>query len=127
MNTAAIAEFIDLTSRKRSLSAQLKGIQEQLDMLEPGIIEAMQADGVQSVKVDGMLAYLSTRTWAKVEFPNLPFLSEAGYGQLLTVNYAKAGSLLSELQASSMEGELHTLAQAGITPNEVTKLNIKKG
>lgn len=125
MNTADIAEFIQLTTEKRRLQADLKKVQDALDELEPAILLQFREAGVESVKQNGYLVYQSSRVWAKCEFVDLEQIRDE-FPTLLSIQSIRAGSLLSELLAQDDKEALAQLAAAGITPNQVTRLNVRK-
>lgn len=122
----SLAEAVFL---KRELQAQLKTLEEAIDELETEILTAWQRDGCTSMKVNTKhgpyLLYQSTRTYAKLVLPEYDRIRDE-WPALMTVNYAKSGALLSELMATGNEEGLANLAAAGIVPNEVTKINVKK-
>ncbi len=123
-------ELAEAIATKRELQATLKALEEEITERERVILAQWQVDGIESQKVatskGTFLLYLSTRTYCKSEFLDLAKLQDE-WPALMTINHSKAGSLLAEFMASGNEGALAQLASAGIYPNEVTKINCKKG
>lgn len=52
-----LRSWVGLTEAKRSLEADLRRLQKQLDELEPTLLEDMALAGMQSASVDGMTVY----------------------------------------------------------------------
>jgi hypothetical protein len=50
--------FVALTEHKRALEDELKGVKAKLDDLEPQVLEYMQRQGIQSIKVDSNTVYI---------------------------------------------------------------------
>ena len=125
-------ELAELVFQKRDLESKIKHMQERIDQLQEDILAQWAEDQVTQLKVktsDGpALLYQSSQVWAKVD--------ELGgadkellwqdWRDLLTMNHAKAGSLLRELLAAGDERTLAELAEAGISPIEKTRINVKR-
>lgn len=119
----------EIVCEKRELQAELKKVDEQIEELESKVLSDWQADGITSMKVTTThgpyLLYQSIRTYAKLILPDAERVRDS-WPALMTINYAKSGSLLAEMMATGNEEGLANLAAAGIVPNEVTKINVKK-
>lgn len=61
----AVKQYIALTEQKRALAADLRNVQEQLDSLEPTILDEMTQQGVSRISADGHTAYMRCQTWAR--------------------------------------------------------------
>jgi len=59
-----IGDFVKLTEKKRALETQLKDTKARLADLEPQIVEQFQAEGVQSLNIDGHTIHLIRKLWA---------------------------------------------------------------
>lgn len=123
-------ELAELVYEKRRLQALLKVNEELIAQGETEVLDAWQKAGVTQMKVRTQFGpyvlYCSTRTFAKAEFIDRKAVQDK-FPALMTLNYAKAGSLLTELLAAGNEECLAELAAVGITPNEITRINVKKG
>jgi hypothetical protein len=58
-------QFVRLTREKRSLAAQLKTVEEQLDRMEPQLRDYMGSEGFEKVKVEGCTIYLRPSLWGR--------------------------------------------------------------
>lgn len=133
MDAQKLQELTQLTLEKRQLQADLKKVEDAIGELEPEVLSAMRFDQIQSVGVvhDGRryLAYLATSTYAQVD-PSLGLekrLVFETWPDLLTLQYQRAASLLSENLALGNQEVLGKLAAVGILPLEKTRINIRKG
>lgn len=121
-----VLQFIELTVAKRQLEAQLRDVQSGLTHYERLILDAWEPEGISQIRANGYLVYKSSRVWPIVEDLDREAVGDE-FPTLLTVNSQKAGSLLTEYLAAGDKEGLAQLARAGIRPNEITKLHVKKG
>lgn len=56
--------YAALVARKRELEAELRAIQDQLNEMEPALVEGFVEAGVQHLRVDGQTIYLQQEIWA---------------------------------------------------------------
>ena len=123
-------ELAELVYEKRRLRALLKIQEVLIEEGETELLRRWNEAGTTQMKVRTQFGpyvlYCSTRTYAKLEFVETAAVYDR-FPSLLSVNHAKSGSLLNEYMALGNEEGLAELAAVGITPNEITKINVKKG
>lgn len=60
-------EFVDLADQKAALERQLRGVKEQLDILETELLDEFAQEGVSSKRhaASGKLVHITRRIWAR--------------------------------------------------------------
>lgn len=122
-------ELAELTIEKRALQLRIKRLEEQIAYLEGEILPQWTEDQVTQLKVKTSAGpytlYLSSQVWASTEFLDLEKLGDEFPG-LLSLNRMTASAALREYLASDDKEALAQLAQAGVTPIEKTRINVKR-
>ena len=94
-------EYVDLTAQKKELENQLKTLKEQIDAVEGEVLEYLQDNGMQSVKVDGYTVFLRRDIRASFLETEEAFeaISAQGFDDALktTIPPARASSIVREL------------------------------
>lgn len=72
-----ISEYVKQTERKRRLEEELKDAKARLEEMEPRIVEQFQADGVQSLNVDGYTVYLNRKLFGGAKDGDKPAMMAA--------------------------------------------------
>ena len=84
-----IKRLLMLRDAKVELAEAAKRVEEQLDLVEPMVIDALTAATVSKISVDGRVVFLSRRIWANPLTEGREGLIEAlrasGLGDLVTV------------------------------------------
>jgi len=53
-----LKKYVLLATQKKKLAKQLENVKEELSNLEPDVLEFMQDNGIQNIKVDDHLVYI---------------------------------------------------------------------
>jgi len=98
----SLDEFISLTKKKKMLMADLKSINEELDIVGRAVTDEFIDSGTQHISKDGMTVYLTCTMSCKAKeagcYPAIAAsLLEEGYGDMVTVSHGKLKSLLREM------------------------------
>lgn len=59
-----LKRYTELVSRKRELEAELRALQDEINGLEPVLVEQMLEAGVQHLRLNGQTVYLQQEIWA---------------------------------------------------------------
>lgn len=60
-----VKRFIELTKTKRDLATQAKVVNEELATLQDPVLEYFNEQGMQSMNLDGMTLFISSKMYAK--------------------------------------------------------------
>lgn len=64
MDDKMIADFVRLQDRKRELEKELKGVKEDIEMVQSILLSQFEKAGVDSVRAGGFTIYLERTLWA---------------------------------------------------------------
>ena len=126
---ARLKRFVELTTMKRELEAQLRPIEAELHAMEESTVEDMTLEGMQSMNVDGQCVYRQREFYARLKADvnkdeALHRLMEAGYGHVLGLSWQTLKGLAREWSEEGQEPPeiIKELCEVG----ETTRLRCRK-
>lgn len=105
---SAAKRFIILTARKKRLSAEIDGINEELERLQEPLCQKFLEDGVRQIKVDGATLSIRRDMFPALIVPDggdrdeirlavVHQLEKMGHTRMVTYNHSSLRSLVNEL------------------------------
>ena len=99
--TDNVAEFIELSKRKKGLKVELEEIEDRMKVLDPLIQEEFSQSGTSKVTRNGMTLYVGSQLWAKRKegvtgAQVCAALEAAGLEEYTTMNHQSFSALLRE-------------------------------
>ena len=95
-----LKKYVLLATQKKELAKQLENAKEELSKLEPDVLEYMQENGIQNIKVDDHLVYIRKDVRATFQGTDAAFELIQKYGLTdaltTTINAARASSICRE-------------------------------
>lgn len=104
-----VKRYAELIARKRELEAELRAIQDQLNVMEPGLVEAFIDAGIQHLRLNGQTLYLQQEIWASPvdgDYDSLcDALERAGLGDMVVrrVHHNTLSAWVRELRKAGEE------------------------
>lgn len=127
-----LKEYVAKDARKQELKREINKLNKELSELEPELLESFAEEGVESIKVDGRLAFLHRQIWAKVVggSANRPLaveaLKRAGLNDFVSENFNsnQLSAYMRELERNeeSLPKEFEGILEA----NEVFHIRTRK-
>ena len=124
-----LQDFVKLVEEKRRLEAELRTIQDQINFLEPILLEHLALAGMTSATVNGYTVYKAREFTASIK-PNLDkptvlkeFI-EAGYGNLAMLGWQSLRGIVRE--ASESGEPLPDVIERSCDIGEVARLRTRK-
>lgn len=105
MNMDLIQKYVGLTRCKRELNDQLGKVQDELNAIEPIILEDMLAGQVQSMSACGATVYQQRQFTARIK-PDMDRAAvlrefmEAGHGELCSLSWQTLRAMVREFSES---------------------------
>lgn len=96
-------QYVQYVHEKQRLEASLKLVKEQMDELEPRVLDHMANNGVQRMTVDGITLHIRRELWARATSPEAPDVLRAhdlGFMARETVNAQTLSAWVREQDAN---------------------------
>lgn len=127
---ARLAEYIELTARKRALDDDLKELNERLVMIELELLDQFEAAGVDKIGKDGYTLYMARSLRPRAKDGDRDRMLEAikanGYGDLVKedIHPKRLEAIVKELDG---QGEMPDWAKDTIEIYEQYNIRVRKG
>lgn len=127
---ARLAEYIELTARKRALDDDLKELKERLVMIELELLDQFVAAGVDKIGKDGYTLYMARSLRPRAKDGDRDRMLEAikanGYGDLVKedIHPKRLETIVKELDE---QGEMPGWAKDTIEIYEQYNIRVRKG
>ena len=127
---ARLAEYIELTARKRALDDDLKELNERLVLIELELLDQFEAAGVDKIGKDGYTLYMARSLRPRAKDGDRDRMLEAikanGYGDLVKedIHPKRLETIVKELDE---QGEMPGWAKDTIEIYEQYNIRVRKG
>ena len=127
---ARLAEYIELTARKRALDDDLKELNERLVLIELELLDQFEAAGVDKIGKDGYTLYMARSLRPRAKDGDRERMLEAikanGYGDLVKedIHPKRLEAIVKELDG---QGEMPGWAKGTIEIYEQYNIRVRKG
>ena len=127
---ARLAEYIELTARKRALDDDLKELNERLVLIELELLDQFEAAGVDKIGKDGYTLYMARSLRPRAKDGDRERMLEAikanGYGDLVKedIHPKRLEAIVRELDG---QGEMPGWAKGTIEIYEQYNIRVRKG
>ncbi|MDD3513540.1 MAG: hypothetical protein PHV21_06020 [Synergistaceae bacterium] len=127
---ARLAEYIELTARKRALDDDLKELNERLVLIEMELLDQFEAAGVDKIGKDGYTLYMARSLRPRAKDGDRERMLEAikanGYGDLVKedIHPKRLEAIVRELDG---QGEMPDWAKGTIEIYEQYNIRVRKG
>ena len=127
---ARLAEYIELTARKRALDDDLKELNERLVLIEMELLDQFEAAGVDKIGKDGYTLYMARSLRPRAKDGDRERMLEAikanGYGDLVKedIHPKRLEAIVRELDG---QGEMPGWAKGTIEIYEQYNIRVRKG
>jgi len=127
---ARLAEYIELTARKRALDDDLKELNERLVLIEMELLDQFEAAGVDKIGKDGYTLYMARSLRPRAKDGDRERMLEAikanGYGDLVKedIHPKRLEAIVRELDG---QGEMLDWAKGTIEIYEQYNIRVRKG
>ena len=127
---ARLAEYIELTARKRALDDDLKELNERLVLIELELLDQFEAAGVDKIGKDGYTLYMARSLRPRAKDGDRERMLEAikanGYGDLVKedIHPKRLEAIVKEFDG---QGEMPDWAKDTIEIYEQYNIRVRKG